>query len=79
MKHLLLLRHAVWYLAWYSVFYFALSFLLVVVFTTRVQFQWLSLSAGNWLEALLEAWAGYHWGPRMGEFVWRYLRPGAGS
>ena len=43
--------------------------ILVLSFTLRIEFEWLNLTAGNWLEALLEAWAGHQWGPPLVTFV----------
>jgi hypothetical protein len=42
---------------------------LVLWFALKIEFEWLDLTAGNWLEALLEAWAGHHWGPPLMAFV----------
>ena len=43
--------------------------ILILWFTLKIQFEGLNLTAGNWLEALLEAWAGHHWGPPLLGFV----------
>jgi hypothetical protein len=47
---------------------------LVLWFALEVEFKWLNLAAGNWLEALLEAWAGHQWGPPLVSFVLSFVR-----
>ena len=48
---------------------------LVLWFALKVEFEWLNLTAGNWLEALLEAWAGHQWGPPLMAFMLRLFNP----
>jgi hypothetical protein len=48
---------------------------LVLWFALKVEFEWLNLTAGNWLEALLEAWAGHQWGPPLMAFVLTLINP----